>query len=75
MLDPDLLRRMEQARRRVHKQAAALRALRLESKALRAAASAVGDQAIAVTLATQGLLDKPLPPIPTHPPEDWGRST
>lgn len=68
MLDPDLLHRLEHTRRQVEEQAAAMRALRLESKALRATASAVADRAAAVKLAAQGSLDRPTPPIPTHPP-------
>ncbi len=45
-----------------------MRALRLESKELRAAASAIADQAAALMLAAHGSLDRPAPPIPTHPP-------
>jgi hypothetical protein len=45
------------------------RRLRVVNKAVRATASAVRDEALAAELARHGILDTPVPPIPTRGPE------
>lgn len=70
MLDPDLLRRLEQTRLQVERQRAMTRRLRRDSKAVRAAASAIADEAVSLRLTLRGVLADSSPPVPTHPP-DW----
>lgn len=62
--------RLEHLRQRVADQAAMTRRLRLESKELRATASAIVDQSVTLRLVARGLARDPTPPIPTHAPTE-----
>jgi hypothetical protein len=60
--------RLDRLRRLVAEQALRSRRVRRDSKALRAAASAVVDQSTALRMVAKGITRDPTPPIPTHPP-------
>ena len=45
------------------------RLLRVSNKAVRAASSALCDEALAAELARQGVLEQPVPPVPTRGPD------
>jgi hypothetical protein len=62
--------RLERLRHQVADQDAVSKRLRLDSKELRAAASALVDQTVALRLVARGLAKDLEPPIPTHPPAD-----
>jgi hypothetical protein len=59
---------LEEVQQRWHRAIRQARLLHVDNKGLRAAASALCDEALAAELAHKGVLDRRLPPVPTRGP-------